>query len=253
VTNRATWGGVAIAAIAGTAAALAVRKARGRLGDRMTDRLFRRPGGRVARLFYRDAKPHQDAFRQTLAALALSSEDHLLEVGSGGGTFLAWALATGCTAKAIDHSTEMLALAARRNAAEIAAGRLELQQADAASLPFPDGEFTAAATINAFFFFDAPEAMLAEVYRTLAPTGRIAIHTAATAPPLIGRRMRIYTDDDLVTMLNDAGYEHIGLRRTGPGSRDQLVIARKPAGHPSGTTGGQRVPARTDDGAGSRV
>jgi SAM-dependent methyltransferase len=202
---------------------------RGRLADRVTDRLFRRPGGPVARWFYREAKPHQDAFRQTLVALDLAPQDHLLEVGCGGGTFLAWALATGCTAKAIDHSAEMLALASRRNASEIAAGRLELQQADAAHLPFPDGEFTAAATMNAFFFFDDPRAVLAEIYRTLAPAGRMAIHTAATAPPLIARRMHLYTDRELVRMLEDAGYEPVGLQRTGSGGRDQLVTARKPA------------------------
>ena len=202
---------------------------RGRLADRVTDVLFRRPGGPVARWFYREAKPHQDAFRQTLVALDLGPQDHLLEVGSGGGTFLAWALATGCTAKAIDHSGEMLALASRRNASEIAAGRLDLQQADAARLPFLDEEFTAAATMNAFFFFDDPRAVLAEVYRTLAPAGRLAIHTAAIAPPLIARRMHLYTDRELVGMLEATHYEHVVLRRTGPGGRDQLVTAGKPA------------------------
>ncbi len=55
--------------------------------------------------------------------------------------------------------------------------------------------------------------------------------------------MRVYSDRDLVAMLDDAGYEHVGLRRTGPGGRDQLVTARKPAG-----TG-----ARTGLAAGSRV
>ena len=132
----------------------------GHLSDRMTDRLFRQPSGPVANRFYRDTKPHQDAFRETLAALSLDAHDQLLEIGSGGGTFLAWALGTGCTARAIDHSTEMLALASRRNSSAIAAGRLELREADAASLPFPDGEFTAAAAINCFFFFDAPKPCL---------------------------------------------------------------------------------------------
>src|SRR5262249_52558936 len=99
-----------------------VLKFRDRFGDRIVDNLSPRPAGRVARRFYRDAKPHQDAFRETLAAIALGREDHLLEVGSGGGTFLAWALAAGCTAKAVDHSTDMLALASRRNASAIATG-----------------------------------------------------------------------------------------------------------------------------------
>jgi ubiquinone/menaquinone biosynthesis C-methylase UbiE len=198
------------------------------LADRLTDSLFRRPGGWVARSFYRNAKPHQEAFRETLSALALGPEDRLLEVGCGGGVFLEWAIATGCTARAIDHSAEMLALASRRNAAAIAAGRLELRDADAGDLPFADGEFTAAATINAFFFFDAPHAMLGEVYRTLAPGGRIAIHTAATAPSLVARRMHLYSDGELRRMLEQCGYEHIALRRSGRGEQMQLVTARKP-------------------------
>jgi ubiquinone/menaquinone biosynthesis C-methylase UbiE len=199
------------------------------VGDWVTDRLFRRPGGWVARRFYREAKPHQASFRETLGGLDLGPDDRLLEVGCGGGTFLQWALATGCTAQAIDHSAEMLALASRRNASAIAAGRLDLHEANAGDLPFSDGAFTAAATMNAFFFFDAPEAVLAEVYRTLAPAGRIAIHTAATAPPLIARRMHLYSDGELQRMLEGAGYEHVVLRRTGPRAQMQLVIARKPA------------------------
>jgi len=217
----AVLAGIAVAAVVGVWRV-------GHFGDRMTDRLFRRPSGSVAKLFYREAKPHQDAFRETLAALALDPHDHLLEIGSGGGTFLEWALGTGCTARAIDHSTEMLALASRRNSSAIANGRLELREGDAASLPFPDGEFTAAAAINCFFFFDAPQAVLAEVFRTLAPTGRIAVHTVAVAPRPIARHLHLYTDGDLVRMFEDAGYEHIALRRTGAGAQAQLVTAQKP-------------------------
>ena len=180
------------------------------------------PGGCVARSFYRDAKPHQEAFRETLAALALGPEDRLLEIGCGGGIFLEWALATGCTARAIDHSTEMLALASRRNVAAITAGRLELHDADAGDLPFSDGEFTAAATINAFFFFDAPQAVLAEVYRTLAPAGRIAIHTAATAPSIVARRMHLYSDRELLRMLEHAGYRAHCRATDGTGRADAV-------------------------------
>jgi ubiquinone/menaquinone biosynthesis C-methylase UbiE len=223
VTRRAAWSGAVIAGAAG------VWLARGRLATGVVDRLFRRPGGPIARSFYREAKPHQESFRDTLASLALGPGDHLLEVGCGGGIFLDWALATGCTARAIDHSTEMLALASRRNAAAIADGRLELHNADAAHLPYSDGEFTAAATVNAFFFFNEPQAMLAEVYRTLAPSGRIAIHTAATAPQIVARHMYLYSDRELECMLEHAGYQHIAVHRTGPREQMQLVTARKPA------------------------
>jgi len=232
VSSAGKWAaiGTAIAALVGA------WQFRDRFADRIIDNLFRRPGGRVARWFYRDAKPHQDAFQATLAAIELGGEDRLLEVGSGGGTFLAWALSTGCTAKAVDHSTEMLALASRRNSSAIASGRLELHESDAATLPFPDGEFTAAATINAFFFFDNPHAVLAEVHRTLAPSGRIAIHTLATAPRPLSGRLHLYSDEELMRLLEEAGYERIALRRTGPAASAQLITARKPAA-PSSSNG----------------
>ena len=122
----------------------------------------------------------------------------------------------------------MLALASRRNATAISARQLQLHEGDATDLPFSDGQFTAATTINAFFFFNTPQAVLAEAYRTLAPAGRIAIHTTDTAPPCLARRMRLYTDDELKQMLEQAGYEHISLRRTGRREQAQLVTAQKP-------------------------
>jgi SAM-dependent methyltransferase len=202
---------------------------RERLADWLTDSLVRRPTGWVGRRFFRNATPHQGSFRQTLDALALGPRDHLLEIGCGGGTFLEWALATGCTARAVDHSSQMVALAHERNTQAIQDGRLALYKADAAHLPFGDGQFTAAAMTNVFFFLYQPEAVLTEIRRTLAPGGRIAIYTDATAfmaPPFIAHRMRFYTDDQLRGVVQDAGYAAITVQRTGPGRRMQLVTAR---------------------------
>ncbi|MGH2860627.1 MAG: class I SAM-dependent methyltransferase [Solirubrobacteraceae bacterium] len=224
---------VGAAVLGGTLVAWRMRE---RLSDRLTDNLARRPSGWLGRRFYREAKPHQQAFRETLDALALGPADRLLELGCGGGTFVDWALATGCTARAIDHSPDMLDLARERNAQAVADGRLELRDADARHLPFVDGEFTAAATTNAFFFFDEPQAVLAEVHRTLAPDRRIAIYTDATAfmaPPPVARRMHFYSDEELRGLLERAGYTQINLQRKGPGGRMQLATARKAASEPA--------------------
>jgi ubiquinone/menaquinone biosynthesis C-methylase UbiE len=198
-----------------------------RMGDTLVDRLFRRPSGRTARFFYRDAKPHHESFRVTLDALALGPGDQLLELGCGGRTFLNWALSTSCTARAIDHSVEMLALATHRNAAAIADGRLTLHQADAEELPFPDGTFTATASANAFFFFDRPDRVLAEMHRTLVPGGRTAICTTDTAPSTIAKRMHLHTGEQLLRLHELAGFERILVERASRGGRLQLVTAHK--------------------------
>jgi ubiquinone/menaquinone biosynthesis C-methylase UbiE len=91
---------------------------------------------------------------------------------------LEWALRSGCSAKAIDHSPEMVHLASERNAEAIGEGRLQVLESEAERLPFADGEFTCAAMTNVFFFLYAPAAVLAEVHRVLADDGRLAIYTA---------------------------------------------------------------------------
>jgi SAM-dependent methyltransferase len=161
-----------------TATALA---SRARVADWLTDSLARCPSGWLARRFYRDPRPHFASFAETLAVLALGADDRLLEIGCGGGVLLERALRDAGSANAIDHSAEMVALASERNAEAIAAGRLTVEQAEAERLPFADGEFTAAALTNVFFFLYEPERVLDELHRVLVSGGRLAIRTDARA------------------------------------------------------------------------
>lgn len=201
---------------------------RPRAADRLTDSLARRPSGRLARRFYRNPRPHFASFEETLTALALTADDRLLEIGCGGGVLLERALRDAGSAKGIDHSAEMVALASERNAEAIAAGRLTVEQAEAEQLPFADGEFTAAALANVFFFLYEPERALGELHRVLASGGRLAIHTAAPGLPgwlaPVTRRMRTYDDAQLLQLLVAAGFSDAAVTRTADG-RGQLATA----------------------------
>ncbi|MFI6365128.1 class I SAM-dependent methyltransferase [Nocardia sp. NPDC050630] len=200
------------------------------IADLLTDRMLSRPRGPIARLWWRDMKAHHEIFHDTLHALELEPSDNLLEIGCGGGTFVGWALESGCRATAVDHSADMVALTARNNAAAVRDGRLEVVEAAAEALPLPDEQFTCAAMANVFCFLDAARA-LTELRRVLAPGGRIVVHTiapnppASVVPPPAARRMRLYADDDLRALFEDAGFTEPSVARLGVAF--QLVTASR--------------------------
>jgi hypothetical protein len=74
--------------------------------DWLIDRAARRPSGSRARRVYGAEDVHDFARVAILEALALGTDDHLLEVGRGGGLLLRDALRTGCRATGVDHSDE---------------------------------------------------------------------------------------------------------------------------------------------------
>jgi SAM-dependent methyltransferase len=222
---------------AGEAAApLLAACAPARLGDWLTDRAARRPAGAAARAGYRDPSHHRPSFGAVLEALELGPDDVLLELGCGGGAFLEQALASGCSAKAVDHSPEMVRVARELNAAAVEEGRLEVVQAGADRLPFRDGSCTCAAMMQVFFFLE-PGPVLAECRRVVRPGGRLVVFTVSeaakgspAAPEPMASRGRFYADDELVELARAAGFpaarvEHPDLERhaRAAGLPDDLV------------------------------
>ncbi len=179
-------------------------------GDWLTDRRARRPSGGVARATYVDPLFHRPNFAVLLELLALEPHDVLLEVGCGGGAFLQEALATGCSAAAVDHSPEMVRLAREANAAAVAEGRLEVLEASAQRLPFPDEMFTCATMTGVLGFLPDPVAAFAEIRRVLADGGRLVLlgsdpawRGTPAAPEPMASRLRFYEDEDLVRLAHD--------------------------------------------------
>ncbi|HTO94167.1 MAG TPA: class I SAM-dependent methyltransferase, partial [Bacteroidota bacterium] len=206
-TEAAGW-------FAGAALAPLMRAMMGQaLGDWITDRRARRPGGAAAVAVYRDPLYHYPGFRAILAELKLTRDDFLLEVGCGGGVLLRQALESGCRAAAVDHSPEMVRLASEMNRAAIDAGRLEIVEGNAERLPFPDGMFTCATMSGVFGFIDDPVTALREIRRVLRPGGRIMImgtdpsmKGTPAAPEPMGSRVHFYSDAEFELMGRQAGF-----------------------------------------------
>ena len=193
--------------------------------DWLTDRVARRPSGSRAREVYGAEEIHDWARRAILDALSLGPDDHLLDVGCGGGLLLRDALATGAAATGLDHSDEMVELARERApGAEVVVGEAE-------RLPFEDRAFTAVAMSVVFFFLGDPVHVLRECRRVLAAGGRLAVYTTGpelrgtpAAPEPLASRGHFYEDDDLVRLAVDAGFASAAVSREDGG---QLLTATR--------------------------
>jgi ubiquinone/menaquinone biosynthesis C-methylase UbiE len=199
------------------------------LYNRFVDTTARKPSGRLGKNCYRDPKSHYESFRMALERLQLQPHDDYLELGCGGGVLLEHALQCVRSAVGLDHSADMLALSAQRNAAALAAGRLVLAQGDAQVLPWRAGAFSCVAATSMFFFLARPDDCLQEVRRVLRPAGRLIIVTAADSR-LFKLAMlpwssatRTYPRATMEAMLRAAGFGMVEV--TEPGGIYQVAYA----------------------------
>ncbi len=190
------------------------------LGDWVTDRRARRPTGAQARKTYGDPVFHYPNFAVILEELALTTDDYLLEVACGGGALLKLALKSGCRAAAIDFSSDMVQLATETNREAVASGHLEVREADAAALPFPDATFSCAAMTGVLGFLPDPVRALAEIRRVLKPGGRFVglgadpeLKGTPGAPEPMASRLAFYDSDELEALGRKAGLADVKVLR----------------------------------------
>lgn len=167
---------------------------------------------------------------QVAERLRLRRDDVLLDVGCGSGLFLRRYASDAGAVAGVDHSEVQVALARRTLRSRIAAGSAAVVLGDAAALPWHDRTFSAVAC-NSLPCVVAAETALGEMHRVLRPGGRIVVavdhHESETAAATEETRWgwRAWTDDGLLGMLRDAGFEDIALDHE-PGTT--FAVATRP-------------------------
>ena len=141
---------------------------------------FGRPrgcGGAVAgwTMALRSSNRRRNAWAVSL--LEVQSGDRVLEIGFGPGIAIREICRSASDAHVcgLDHSEEMLRQASRRNAAAIAAGRVELRLASVEELPAFDAPFDKILAVNTVLFWRRPARSFEQLRRVLRPGGRIAV------------------------------------------------------------------------------
>ncbi len=178
------------------------------------------PHGFLGRLVGRGLAKSNASFNSWIVhLLGILPTDHILEVGSGPGLAIQ-ELATHAVqgfVVGIDSSPIMVQQARRRNASAIKAGRVEIQQGDALTLPYADASFDKVVAVHVIYFWSDAVATLEELRRVLQPEGVVAIgfrikqHIPRwTQNAFAQTGARLYpSTEDVATLLAAAGFTHI--------------------------------------------
>lgn len=136
----------------------------------------------------------------------------LLDIGTGTGRMIELFAANADHSTALDRSPEMLRLA-RAKLQHLAAGQIDLVQADFYALPLADGSFDTILLHQVLHYAQNPQGVIDEAGRVAAPGARIAIvDFAAHAIEELRERdahARLgFADDQIAAMLAEAGFAH---------------------------------------------
>ena len=156
---------------------------------------------------------NRDANYWTVGLLDIKPTDHVLEIGFGPGLAIqkiAAIVSEGLVA-GVDSSETMLKLAQKRNAAGIAAGRVELKKGDISALPYSSDSFDKALAVNVIYFMANPVADLQELHRVTKLGGRVALfleakEKLAKMKALLDGVYTLYTAEQVVQLQNQAGF-----------------------------------------------
>jgi len=145
----------------------------------------------------------------------------ILDVGCGGGRTIETlaSMAPDGKVSGVDYSAASAAVARERNAASIAKGQVDIQQASVSKLPFPDARFDLVTAVETHYYWPDLPRDLREIMRVLAPGGTLLIiaetyrgrsHDWLYLPVMrVLLRAHYLTVDGHRQLLADAGYQEV--------------------------------------------
>jgi SAM-dependent methyltransferase len=152
-----------------------------------------------------------------LQVLRLTPEDHVLEVGFGGGDLIARmarVLIRGHVT-GVDLSRDAVEFCAKRFERLIEAGTIDLHCANVEELPSDAGTFNKACTVNTIYFWPAPLVALAQIRRVLKEDGVLVVcfgpRTLMEKRRVMRHGFTLYDPEEVKALFTTAGFRDVQL------------------------------------------
>jgi len=107
--------------------------------------------------------------------LAINPTDRVLEAGFGGGGTLSYLIENAGFVAGLDRSHDVIRRANSKFSQAVAAGRAAFHESSVEILPFDASSFEKAITVNTVYFWESLDLGFRELYRVLAPEGKIVV------------------------------------------------------------------------------
>jgi len=175
-----------------------------------------------------------------LGLLTVPRNGAVLDIGCGGGRTVQKlaALASEGSVVGIDYSAASVAASRATNVRAITSGRVRIELASVASLPFPDRTFDVVTTVESHYYWPDLVANMREVLRVIKPGGTFAV-IAETHRDGIGGALYVLpmwmiraahlSDAEHVQLLSRAGFTDV--RTFHPKGENWIcAVGRRPEG-----------------------
>ena len=194
---------------------------------------MRKPKGKLGNLQLKSMnKEHTPVSLWGLKHLDIKKEDMILDIGCGGGININRMAKTAKKVYGVDYSIESVKLSRQVNQDYINEGKVEVLEANVASLPFEDETFDIVTAFETVYFWPDIEKSFGEVKRVLKPGGIFLIGLESNGsnnlPMKISEKlinMTVYNDEEITTFLENNDYSEITVYLRDAKNKEEIVKA----------------------------